>query len=46
MKIIIIGCGKVGITLAEQLSEEKHDIILVDQSAEKLQQIPENIDAL
>ncbi len=46
MKIIIIGCGKVGITLAEQLSEEKHDIILVDQSAEKLQQVPENIDAL
>lgn len=46
MKIIIIGCGKVGITLAEQLSEEKHDIILVDQSAEKLQQVPESIDAL
>ena len=46
MNIIIIGCGKVGITLAEQLSEEEHDIILVDQSAEKLQQVPESIDAL
>ena len=32
--------------LAEQLSEEEHDIILVDQSAEKLQQVPESIDAL
>lgn len=28
MKIIIIGCGKVGLTLAELLSAEKHDVVL------------------
>lgn len=46
MKIIIIGCGKVGVTLAEQLSEEDHDIVLVDQSPEKMQEVPETIDAM
>ena len=28
MYIIIIGCGKVGLSLAEQLSDENHDIPL------------------
>ncbi len=46
MKIIIIGCGKVGITLAELLSAENHDIVLVDESSPKLQSIPEDLDAL
>ncbi len=46
MKIIIIGCGKVGITVAEQLSEENHDLVLIDVSAQKIQEIPENIDAI
>lgn len=32
MKIIIVGCGKVGLTLAHNLTNEKHDIILVDKS--------------
>ena len=26
LKIIIVGCGKVGTTLVEQLSKEGHDI--------------------
>jgi trk system potassium uptake protein TrkA len=30
MKIIIVGCGNVGETLAEQLSKEGHDITVVD----------------
>lgn len=46
MNIIIIGCGKVGITLAELLSAEHHDIVLVDESNQKLQSIPESLDAL
>lgn len=36
MKIIIIGCGKVGYDLAKQLSEENHEITLIDTNAEKL----------
>lgn len=46
MDIIIIGCGKVGMTLAELLSAEKHNIVLVDESSQKLQTIPEDLDAL
>ncbi len=30
MKIIIVGCGKVGLFLAEQLVKEEHDITIVD----------------
>ena len=30
MKIIIVGCGNVGITLAEQLSTEGHNITVID----------------
>lgn len=36
MKIIIVGCGKVGYTLAETLSAENHDISVVDTSEEAL----------
>ena len=37
MKIVIVGCGKVGMTLAEQLSGEGHNITIVDLSTEKIQ---------
>ena len=46
MKCIIIGCGKVGITLAEQLCQANHDVVIMDASAERMQDIPENIDAM
>ena len=36
MKIIIVGGGKVGYTLAEQLSTEDHDIILIDNDDDVL----------
>ena len=36
MKIIIIGNGKVGYTLARELSGEDHDLVLVDQDVERL----------
>lgn len=31
LKIIIVGCGKVGATLIEQLSKEGHDITIIDK---------------
>ncbi len=39
MKIIIAGCGNVGITLTEQLSKENHDVVVIDNR----EQIVENI---
>ncbi|MCD7867844.1 MAG: Trk system potassium transporter TrkA [Clostridiales bacterium] len=46
MQVIIIGCGKVGRTLAEQLKEEETDITLIDQSAEPINDLSEDIDAM
>ena len=37
MKIIIAGCGKVGYALAQQLDDEGHDIVLIDNIPERLQ---------
>ncbi len=39
MKIIIVGCGKVGETLAMQLSSEGHDITVIDLNAERIEQL-------
>ena len=36
MKIIIVGCGKVGKTLATNLFNEGHDVTMVDQDSTKL----------
>ena len=46
MNIIIVGCGKVGTTLVEQLSNEEHNIVVVDKNAEKVQYITDNVDAM
>ena len=46
MNIIIVGCGKVGMTLAELLAAENHNITLVDESPARIQAIPESLDAL
>ena len=39
LKIIIVGAGKVGTTLVEQLSREGHDITIVDLDAVKVNDI-------
>ena len=36
MKIIVVGCGKVGIAIVEQLVAEGHTITVVDTNKEKL----------
>ena len=46
MNIIIVGCGKVGYTLVEQLSNEEHNIVVVDKNAEKVQHITDNLDTM
>ena len=37
MNIVIIGDGKIGSTLAKQLLREGHDIVVVDNDAEVLE---------
>lgn len=44
MNIIIVGCGKVGLTLAEQLRQEDHAITLVDLDQERLSDAVNSLD--
>lgn len=46
MKIIIVGCGKVGLTLTEQLNNEGHDITVIDKDGGKLRSVTDNIDVM
>lgn len=46
MKIIIVGCGKVGLTLTEQLNNEGHDITVIDKVGAKLRSVTDNIDVM
>ena len=34
MRIIVIGAGKVGFTIAEHLIAEEHDVIIIDKNEE------------
>lgn len=46
MKVIIIGDGKVGYSLAEQLSQEDNDVTIIDKDSEALRKANENLDVL
>lgn len=46
MRIIIIGAGKVGYTLAEKLAEEKNDITIIDKNVHALERVENNIDVM
>jgi trk system potassium uptake protein TrkA len=44
MKIIILGAGQVGGTLAENLSSEKNDITIIDTDTVRLRELQDRID--
>ena len=44
MKIIILGAGQVGGTLAEHLADEQNDITVVDTNADKLRALQDRLD--
>lgn len=44
MKIIILGAGQVGGTLAENLAGERNDITVIDTNAERLRELSDRID--
>ena len=43
MNIIIVGCGKVGSALAEQLSKEDNDVTIVDLNYELVQDLSSDL---
>ncbi len=44
MNIIICGAGRVGFTIAKQLSEQSHSITVIDTSSEDIQKIDDALD--
>ena len=46
MKIIVLGAGKVGKTLIKHMSNEDHDIIVVDQNATKVEEVVNQFDVI
>ena len=46
LNIIIVGCGKVGETLVEQLSKEGHDITVIDKISERVQTLANTYDVM
>lgn len=46
MQIIIVGCGKVGTTLTEQLSKEGNDVTVIDRRYKVVQSISNKFDVM
>jgi len=46
MRIIVVGDGKVGHTLAENLAQEAHDVVVVDKNDEALKRCEDTLDVM
>ncbi|MBR3226990.1 MAG: Trk system potassium transporter TrkA [Erysipelotrichaceae bacterium] len=46
MRIVIVGCGKVGATIIEQLAGEGHDIIAIDINSRIIEDITDAYDVM
>ncbi|MBO2521373.1 MAG: Trk system potassium transporter TrkA [Firmicutes bacterium] len=46
MRVIVVGAGKVGYDIARRLSEEGHDVVLVDKFDENLREAASRLDIM
>lgn len=44
MKVIIVGAGEVGFHIAQRLSEESQDVVLIDQNPEQIRRVDDHLD--
>ena len=44
MKVIIVGAGEVGFHIAQRLSEEHQDVVLIDRNPEQIKRVADNLD--
>lgn len=42
MRVVILGCGRVGATLALMLERERHDVSVIDKESESFRRLGEN----
>ena len=43
MKVVIVGCGRVGARLALQLTDEGHEVTVIDQTSSAFSRLGENL---
>ncbi len=46
VQAVIIGAGEVGFNVAQMLSQEGHEVVVIDQDAARVEQVSEQLDAL
>ncbi len=46
MRIVIVGCGKVGTSIATELNSEGHNIVVVDINREAVQNLSDSLDVM
>ena len=46
MKIIIVGAGKVGYSVASMLSDEGHDLTVIDRNPETISHLSNDLDVI
>jgi len=44
LKVIIVGAGEVGFHIAQRLSEEHQDVVLIDRDPEQIKRVADNLD--
>ena len=46
MKIVVVGAGKVGFDISKVLSEEGHDVVVIDKDPAALRPVVETLDVM
>ena len=44
MKIIVVGAGKVGYSVAQRLVQDEHDVYVIEQSPERIKNLENSLD--
>lgn len=44
MRVVIAGAGKVGFNIAQMLSKEDHDVVIIEKNEERLQIVDDHLD--
>ena len=44
MKIIVVGAGKVGYSVAQRLVQDEHDVYIIEKSAERIRNLENSLD--
>lgn len=46
MYIVIVGCGRIGSNLAKELSDDGHDLVIIDRDKDKLESLGSGLNAI